>query len=59
MAGYRWGIERKQALINKEVAAAIRCPSTEACRASAGEFRFTGNNRSSTTVIQIYPEHVH
>jgi predicted ester cyclase len=32
---------------------------TEACRASAGEFRFTDNNRSSTTIIQTYPENVH
>jgi predicted ester cyclase len=32
---------------------------TEACRVSAGEFRFTDNNRSSTTIIQIYPENVH
>lgn len=27
MAGYRWGIERKQALINREVATRFRCPS--------------------------------
>jgi len=59
MAGYRWGIERKQALINKEVATSFRCPLAEACRAPAGEFRFTDNNRSSTTIIQIYPENVH
>jgi O-6-methylguanine DNA methyltransferase len=59
MAGYRWGVERKRALINREVATAFRRPSTEACRAPAGEFRFTDNNRSSTTVIQIYPEQVH
>src|ERR1700682_552041 len=59
MAGYRWGIERKQALINKEVATCFRCSLTEACRASADEFRFADNNRSSTTIVQIYPENVH
>jgi predicted ester cyclase len=32
---------------------------SESCRACAGEFRFTGNNRSSTTVNHIYPENVH
>jgi predicted ester cyclase len=31
----------------------------ETCRASACEFRFTDNNRSSTTIIHIYPENVH
>lgn len=57
MAGYRWGIERKQALINREVAARFRCPLTTG-RASAGEFRFTDNNRSSTIIIQIYLENI-
>jgi SnoaL-like polyketide cyclase len=28
-------------------------------RASVREFRFTDNNRSSTTIVQIYPETVH
>jgi O-6-methylguanine DNA methyltransferase len=51
-AGYRWGIERKQALINREVAAAYsKSRLAENCRTAICEFRFPDNNRSAMTAI--------
>lgn len=59
MAGYRWGIERKQALINSEVAAVrFHSPFAETFPSSIGGFRFPDKNRSATNAIEIYFESV-
>jgi O-6-methylguanine DNA methyltransferase len=59
MAGYRWGIERKQALINSEVAAVrLHASFAETCPSSIGGFRFLDKNRSAANATQIYLESV-
>jgi hypothetical protein len=58
MAAHRWGIERKQALINREVLSPDLKPLLVDSPSLHSEFRFTDKNRSATAAVRIYFEKV-